>query len=211
MKFFKKIKENLKDPKKKSLTLLGIYALFFAFVFIVISFGKTVDYNYDDLEKNDDENSSEILNYNYSYKIQNNQDIIEINGVFKDGIDVFNYNGISYIKENNIYYHNNQQVVIDFNFNIDKYKYDKIELLIENSDSQTTYKESNKILYNINVSKYFEILNEDNNCNEIDCTNISIPITVEKDKIINNVLIDLSSYYGHTYTVQIIYSILIYD
>ena len=47
MKYFNKMKEFLKDPKKKSLTLLGIYALFFIFVFAVTSGGgnsSTPDY-----------------------------------------------------------------------------------------------------------------------------------------------------------------------
>ena len=41
MKFLKDIRENLKDPKKRSLTLLGFYALFFIFVFIVLNYNST--------------------------------------------------------------------------------------------------------------------------------------------------------------------------
>ena len=37
MNYFNKVKEYLKDPKKKSLTLLGIYIVFFIFVFAITS------------------------------------------------------------------------------------------------------------------------------------------------------------------------------
>ena len=154
MNFFRKVRENLKDPKKKSLTLLGIYAIFFIFVFIIIRFGETADYNYDYEKENGEETTNEVLNYNYSYKIENNKEVIEIVGTYKDKIDTFNYNGFNYIKENDIVYLNSEPIEIDFN--VDKYKYDKIELLIENSDSETKYKDSNKIVYNINLPKYFE-------------------------------------------------------
>ena len=199
MKFFKKIREYLKDPKKKSLTMLGIYAIFFIFVFIFINTGNssTPDYVPEDT-------TNEINNYEYIYKINNNEIINEITGTYKNNEDSFNYNGLNYIKKENTIYLNNAPVTLDFD--IDRYKYNNIELLIENSDSKTTYKESNKVIYNINVNKYYTLLNEVNNCNIIDCTNIEIPITVESSGNIDYVLIDLSNYYGYKYTIEINYN-----
>ena len=61
------------------------------------------------------------------------------------------------------------------------------------------------IPYNINVNKFLTLLNEVNNCNNIDCSYINVSIAVESNDYINNVLIDLSNYYGYKYTIEIIY------
>ena len=45
MKFIKVVRENLKNPKKKSLTLLVLYAIFFIFVFAVLHSVPTKDDN----------------------------------------------------------------------------------------------------------------------------------------------------------------------
>lgn len=200
MDFIKKIIENLKDPKKRSLTILGLYAIFFIFVFGVLS-GDDSSSNYSDLVE---EESNTISNYEYIYTINNNEVINQITGTYNNNEDTFNYNGINYNKKEGIIYLNNSPVTLDFD--IDRYKYNNIELLIENSDSTTTYKDSNKIVYNINVNKYFTLLNEVNNCGVIDCTTIEIPITVESDTYINHVIIDLSNYYGYKYTIEINYN-----
>ena len=197
MKFIKSLIENLKNPKKKSITLLVIYAIFFTVVFILINVGDSNNYN--DVEKNN-------LDYEYIYKVYNNETIIEISGIYENNVDTFKYYGNNYVKKEGVVYLNG--IPTQINFNIDDYKYEKIQLLIQNSESETTYKDSNKILYNINLTNYFELLNQENNCNIIDCNFILIPITVEKDKYINNVVIDLSSYYGYTYKIEITYNFL---
>lgn len=203
MNYFNKTKEFLKDPKKKSLTLLGIYAIFFIFVFAVTSSGtsSTPNYSPESKEKNIDTTSS----YEYIYKINNNEVINEINGTYNNEEDTFNYNGLNYIKKDGIIYLNNTPVD-NLDFDIDRYKYNNMELLIENSDSKTTYKDSNKIVYTMNVNEYFTLLNESNNCSNIDCTIIEIPITVESDDYINHVIIDLSNYYGYKYIIEINYN-----
>lgn len=203
MTFFHKIRENLKDPKKKSITMLIIYGIFFIFVFILISNGNSTTYNYNEYIK--EENINEITTYQYIYKINNNEVINEISGTYKDGEDIFNYNGLNYTKIDGIIYLNNNPVN-NLDFDVDRYKYEKIELLMENSDSKTTYKDSNKIVYNINVNEYFTLLNEVNNCGVIDCTIIEIPVTVESDTYINHVIIDLSNYYGYKYNIEINYN-----
>ena len=200
MNFIKKVIENLKDPKKKALTQLGLYGIFFVFVFILLSGGNSTPTTYIPEETTDT-----VSNYEYIYKINNNEIINQITGTLKNNEDTFNYNGLNYTKKEGIIYLNNAQVS-NLDFDIDRYKYEKIELLIENSDSKTTYKDSKKTVYNINVSKYFTLLNEVNNCGVIDCSLITIPITVETNNYINYVVIDLSNYYGHKYTVEINYN-----
>ena len=200
MEFIRKVREWLKDPKKKSLTQLGLYALFFVFVFILIGMGDNSSTpNYVPEETNKD-----VVNYEYIYKINNNEIINQITGTLNNSIDTFNYNGLNYIKKEGIVYLNNTPVTIDFD--IDRYKYKNIELLIENADSKTTYTDSSKVVYNMNIVEYFTLLNEVNNCSIIDCTIINVPITVEKDNHINHVLIDLSNYYGYKYIVEINYN-----
>lgn len=200
MEFIRKVREWLKDPKKKALTQLGLYAVFFIFVFILIGMGgnsSTPDYIKEDTNK-------EVTNYEYIYKINNNEVINEIVGTLNNSEDTFNYNGLNYVKKEGVIYLNNTPVTIDFD--IDIYKYKNIELLIQNADSKTTYTDSKKIVYNMNVVEYFTLLNEVNNCSVIDCTIISVPITVEKDDYISYVSIDLSNYYGHKYIVEINYN-----
>ena len=200
MEFIRKVREWLKDPKKKALTQLGLYAVFFIFVFILIGMGgnsSTPDYIKEDTNK-------EVTNYEYIYKINNNEVINEIVGTLNNSEDTFNYNGLNYVKKEGVIYLNNTPITIDFD--IDRYKYKSIELLIENADSKTTYTDSKKIVYNMNVVEYFTLLNEVNNCSVIDCTIISVPITVEKDDYISYVSIDLSNYYGHKYIVEINYN-----
>ena len=200
MEFIRKVREWLKDPKKKALTQLGLYAVFFIFVFILIGMGgnsSTPDYIKEATNK-------EVTNYEYIYKINNNEVINEIVGTLNNSEDTFNYNGLNYVKKEGVIYLNNTPITIDFD--IDRYKYKSIELLLENADSKTTYTDSKKIVYNMNVVEYFTLLNEVNNCSVIDCTIISVPITVEKDDYISYVSIDLSNYYGYKYIVEINYN-----
>jgi len=200
MDFFSKVRDNLKDPKKKALTQLGIYAIFFIFVFIVLNNSgnsSTMDYI-------PEETTDIVSNYEYIYKINNNDVINQITGTLKSEEDSFNYNSLNYIKKDSIIYFNNTPVTIDFD--VDRYKYDKTELLIENSDSKTTYTDSSKIVYNMSANEYFTLLNEVNNCSTMDCTIINVSIAVESDTYINHVIIDLSNYYGYKYIVEINYN-----
>lgn len=200
MDFFSKVRDNLKDPKKKALTQLGIYAIFFIFVFIVLNNSG----NSSNMDYIPEETTDIVSNYEYIYKINNNDVINQITGTLKSDEDSFNYNSLNYIKKDSIIYFNNTPVTIDFD--VDRYKYDKIELLIENSDSKTTYTDSSKIVYNMSANEYFTLLNEVNNCSTMDCTIINVSIAVESDTYINHVIIDLSNYYGYKYIVEINYN-----
>ena len=200
MNFLSKVRENLKEPKKKALTQLGLYAVFFIFVFILIGIGN----NSNTPIYIPEETTDTVTSYEYIYKINNNEVINQITGTLNNNEDSFNYNGLNYIKKENIIYLNNTPVTIDFD--IDRYKYEKIQVLIENSDFKTTYTDSNKVVYNMNVTEYFTLLNEVNNCGVIDCSYINTSITIESDLYINYVIIDLSNYYGHKYIIEINYN-----
>lgn len=163
MNFIKDVREKLKNPKTRSLTLLGMYAVFFIIVFILFSMSDSKTSNY--VPPIEDEKIE------YSYIVYQNGQIIETS----------------------------------------KFEYEVIERLIEESISETKYKDSNKIIYNIDLYKYFEVTNELDNCDEITCDDIDILIEINKDEFIKNVKIDLSNYYGYEYLIEIDYYIGIKD
>ncbi len=204
MEFIKKIIDGLKDPKKRSLTLLAIYALFFTFVFILIQ-NKTVKPQSEiDTQKNDT-----ITSYNYSYKITENDNITEVYGIHDDLKVTFNYNGIDYYYDGKLYTIENENKIYhdEINTNVEPYSYSTIEELIKNSEfiEKTTYKDNKeKTVYNIQAQKYFDLMNKQNNCELLDCINTYISITVESLDYINNVIIDLNEY--SNYKVEINYS-----
>ncbi|MBQ9071648.1 MAG: hypothetical protein IJY25_00625 [Bacilli bacterium] len=202
MNFIKSIRENLKDPKKKALTQLGIYLVFFIFVFAVLSGSNPPTENYIE-----EEIPVGINSYEYIYKINNNGVLLEVNGTLTDTEEIFNYNGLQYSKIGNVVYLNNE--IVTEIFNTDLYKYNNIETLIEKSEfiEKTTYKDNNeKTTYNISMDKYFSVINEINNCTNIDCTVINSNIVVESSDNINKVTIDLTNYYGYLYTIEINYN-----
>ena len=172
MNFIRKIRENLKNPRTRSFTLLALYAIFFIIVFILLSGGESINKNYiPPKEEKNDYN----YNYNYTYKI-------------------FDKDSYVYIGEND-----------------NNYNYEIIEKIIQNSDSETKYKNSTKVLYNINALKYFEILDDVSNCDNINCKDIYILITEEKYENNNYVTIDLANYYGYKYNIEIEYYVAVKD
>ena len=105
MNYFNKVKEYLKDPKKKSLTLLGIYIVFFIFVFAITS-GSSEPQSIKSFEEK--EEISFLDNYKemkgYEYKIQFIEDTItrSMEGTYYKDTTLFNYNGLRYFYENEI-------------------------------------------------------------------------------------------------------------
>ena len=166
MNFIKKIIEDLKNPKKRSVTLLGLYMVFFIIVAILFRSMPNEEIDY--------EPPKEITyEYKYTYEIYENDEYVENNDI--------------------------------------KYDYDTIEKLIENSDSQTTYKDSSRVLYNISADKYFNTFEDTLACTNLDCADISIPIEIEKEENTVDVTIDLSNYYNHKYIVKINYYVVVGD
>ena len=170
MNFFRSIKESLKDPKKKSITLLVFYLIFFIIVFILFGISDSKKNNYVPISK--EENKIEKEEYFYKYSIITDDSITEYN-----------------ILDN------------------DKYRYDALKELINKSISKTTYKEDNKIVYSIELYEYFALINELDNCDNIDCHNLVITLTLDKEDF-EEVTIDLSNYYSYNYKIKIEYSIL---
>ena len=185
MKFFRSIKENLKDPKKRSITLLVIYAVFFAFVILLIRTGDKAVYNPVNNESDDI-----IESYEFRYIINDNINKEEISGI---------WDGSTYSLTNGE----------EINFEIEMFSYWNIEKLIDNSEfvKKTTYKDGKEeTIYNIQVKEYFELLNIDNECLENSCNDITVDISVQSLDYIESVTIDLKNYYSYDYNINITYS-----
>ena len=123
MKYLKLIRENLKDPKKKSLTLIGIYLVFFIAVFALIQTGEEYEKPIQNISEKKQEESTIIenqdLDYEYAITIYDNESMYKINGLFAD--EMFD-----------VVYSDAPE---DFNYM--DYKYELLEDIEENSDSET--------------------------------------------------------------------------
>ena len=219
MKFLKN--KNKAYTKNKSIVLLSIYGVFFIFVFIMIAIGNSninSNKSYKDYMEENDKNSQvdklddEVTNYEYSYKITDNTNIIEVSGTKTKDKEIFTYNGLSYYKQDNSIYLNDvtKTLVTDDIFNTDIYNYESINNLVKgkNTKEKTTYEDGTiKEMYSINSKEYFDYMKDDK-CINIDCSNINIDITINRNSKnqIEKVNINLTSYYKYNYTVEIIYN-----
>ena len=197
MNYFNKVKEYLKDPKKKSLTLLGIYIVFFIFVFAITS-GSSEPQSIKSFEEK--EEISFLDNYKemkgYEYKIQFMEDTItrSMEGTYYKDTTLFNYNGLRYFYENELLYaiDNDSYYLSNIEYNITKLFNNNFYTILEQSkeDSKTTFNDNtSKMIYTIDsniFNKYF--LETESNFNSL--TNIEITI---KDNYIINISIDLTN------------------
>lgn len=200
MNYFNKTKEFLKDPKKKSLTLLGIYAIFFVFVFAVTSPGKSseIDPSGSFVEKK--EEISFLDNYKnmngYEYKIEFIEDTItkNIEGTYYKDTTLFNFNNLRYFYENDLLYviDNDTYSLANIEYNISKLLNNSFYTVLEQAkeDSKTTFNDgTSKIIYTIDsniINKYFfEIESNYNSLNSIEI--------IMKDNYITNISIDLNN------------------
>jgi len=201
---FKTIKENLSNPKTKSLTLLGLYTLFFIFIAVIFRQSGAVSTN----EVNDSQLQEEtgVYSYEYNYSFNINNELTNILGTHYKEKDSFNINESKYYKENdNIIDVNNPNAIIELVFNIDNYSYSNIEKLIQSSSfkEKTTYNDgSSKTIYQINILD----LNIIDYCLNNECSEQLIEYTVLEDEYINSVTIDLTNYYGYNYIITLNYN-----
>ena len=204
----KSIREALKDPKKKSLTLLIIYIIFFIFVFSYIN---THNYNSKPLPNNDkkidknEPNIDKIDSYEYAYDININDEIVKIDGTYYNNQEVFLLNDIKYVlQDNKIYLFDDNSLVDNIKYPLTKLNYNSLKTFIKSFEyeSKTEYKDKNtKYQYLINngdMSKYLE--NEG-------VTEGNTIFTIYEDDYIYEIDIDLSKYYNvDKYLISIKYS-----
>lgn len=193
---YKKYKEFISVPKNRSLILIGIYAVFFAFVFIVLNTYKTVSEPLPvdtTIEKQEDNTNTEVTSYEYTYDFNINDVITNIQGTFYNDDELFTMNNLKYYIKDGIIYSIDNIKQENFEYTISKFKYNTIESIVNNFsyETKTEYKDGTiKYEYIIPNNEFGKFYNE-GNMNE---GNVSI--TVMKNNYINQVDINLSSYYN---------------
>lgn len=196
MKFIKKIKqvkEKLKNPKTRSLTLLGLYALFFIFVFIFINVNTNTNTQVDEkLELSPIENYKNMKSYQYKITLFSNT-LKEASGTFYLDTSLFNYEFNKYYYEENLLYliDNDSYYLSSIDYNIIKLFNNNFYYLLKDlkEESTTTYNDGKMDLnYVVDANLFYNYFFEEDKfydtkvnliikCDETNITNISIDLT----------------------------------
>ena len=202
--YWKKFKEFRKDPKKKSISLLIIYGIFFIFVFIYIKSGNKVtppvnnNINQNINESTNKENI--VTSYEYSYNIKINENIIELSGVYFNGQNEFKIDE-KYTTTDNSIKINDYQIKVD---TLNKLEYNNLKSFLDkyNLNSRKTEYNDNTIKYEYEIpnNEFSAFLEEENN------TDGKVIIDVIEKKYIEKVNINLKDYYNmDNYIISIEY------
>ena len=192
MNYIKQTKEFLKDPKKKALTQLAIYGVFFIFVFILInSSGKEVNTPTIEESKTPIEYYEDMTSYDYKviYTSIDKADIIE--GTYYDNKSLFTYNNLKYYYEDLLYVINNDSYILsNIEYDVSKIFNKNLHSISDNlnEESKTTYKDG-KVITNYTLDSniiYNYLYNTESTYTNL----VSVSIT-ESDDIITNITIDL--------------------
>lgn len=92
--FIKSIREGLKNPKKKAITQLILYVIFFAIVFLLLANAENKS-DYVDIAKPKEKS----ISYDYIYDINQNNIIDHIMGTSSDENDFYSYDKIKKLIE----------------------------------------------------------------------------------------------------------------
>lgn len=194
MKYIKNMREALKDPKKKALTQLGLYAIFFAFVFILVGLSNTVPSDVVVEEyKTPKKNYEDMVSYNYKiiYTSMDRIDVIE--GAYYNSTSLFTYNNLRYYYEDYLYVINdNSYALSSIEYNIAKIFNKNLFTIFNELEevSTTTYKNGMIMTdYKIDSNKIYNYLFDEGSTYS-NTTNISI---TEKENVITSIVLDLTN------------------
>ena len=162
--FFKSIRTNLKDPKKKSLTLLGIYFVFFVFVYIFINTSNSsapVVEPEKERPFSDYYLSMNSYKYKFSYTFKDSVKIAE--GIYYKNTSLLTYDELKYYYENDSFYliDNNYYYLSDIEYNISKLFNNKLYEILKAST------EKSKISYSDGTNELNYIVDSNVLCNYI--------------------------------------------
>ncbi len=200
----KKVRENLKNPKTKSLTLLGIYAVFFIIVYILIRTGEPVEHA--SVVKKE---IKSVSSYEFTIELNDNSTVTKTLGNYNNNSITFNVLDTGYYYQNGKYYLNGEEIEEYDLFDPINYTYSNITSLKEKGTflEETTYSDGHKkASYNLSINDYFNTLGIYYDCNLDNCDEINILLVIEYNEYINNVSIDLSNFYGYLYQINIQYT-----
>lgn len=208
MNYIKGIREALKDPKKKSLVQLGLYGVFFIFVFILLNSGgsSNIDTPIIEEEKTGIEAYVEMLSYDYKVTYTNLNKIDIIEGTYYNNNSIFTYNNLKYYYEDSLYIIDNDSYYLsNIEYDITKIFNKNLYSIITNleEESKTTYKDGKEVInYVVDSNKIYNYLYD----LESNYTNLaSVSITLVND-IVTNVQIDLTNLGLDLIKIEIEYS-----
>ena len=195
--YFRKFNEIRKNPKKRSISLLIIYGIFFIIVFIYIYNTKPINTPNEINSFND--SLGKVSNYEYDIEFNINDELISFNGYYLNSENKLNIDS-NYTLNNNVIMY--KGIIIRYDLIINKLSYNSMDNFIKNYEyeSKTEYKDSNiKYEYIINNKDIASYLGEDNKYEG------NTNITVYKKDYISEIDIDLSNYYNSKYIIKIKY------
>lgn len=211
MKYFKIIRDGLKDPKKKSLTLLGIYFIFFVFVYIVLNGSNSNQSSTAIVDKSIfSEYYNSISGYKYKITYNDLEGLKTVEGTYCKDKSLFTYNGMKYYFENDLLYliDNDSYYLSNIEYNVSKLFNKNLYTILRDlkEESKTTYNDGttemnysidSNVLYNYlydTTSEYSNLVNlkiiqsNDNIIMNFNLTNLGInlsEINVEYSNINN--------------------------
>ena len=206
MKNIKELKEMLKNPKKKALVQLCLYAIFFIFVAILLRGADNKPTKIIEEQKSPIEFYEDMESYNYKVTYTNFDKVDTIDGTYVDNISIFDFNNFKYYYEEDLYIiDNDSYYLMDIEYNISKIFNNNLINIIEDleEESKTTYKDGTIVTnYTIDSNELYNYLfdleyNYDNKC--------TITIT-ENENEIYNIIIDTTNLGLNLTKIEVEYS-----
>ena len=194
MNYIKQTKEFLKDPKKKAITQLAIYGVFFIFVFILInSSGNRVTTPIIEESKTPTEYYADMTSYDYKVTYTNIDKVDIIEGTYYNNTSLFDYNNLKYYYEDMLYViNNNSYILSSIEYDVTKIFNNNLHTIFENlnEESKTTYKDGKVITnYTLDSNIIYKYLY---NMESTYANLVSVSIT-ESENVITNITIDLNN------------------
>ena len=194
MNYIKQTKEFLKDPKKKALTQLAIYGVFFIFVFMLInSSGNKVNTPIIEDTKTPIEYYEDMSSYDYKVVYTNIDKVDIIEGTYYNNTSLFTYNYLKYYYKDMLYVINNDSYILsNIEYDISKIFNKNLYTIFENlnEESKTTYKDGKVIInYTLDSNILYKYLY---NIESTYTNLVNVSIT-ESNDVITNITIDLTN------------------
>ena len=192
MKYIKEIREMLKDPKKKAITQLGLYFIFFVIVFLLLNSGDNIDPTSPVKQKESATTTyKEMTGYTYKVTYTSMERVDVIEGTYYNNKSLFTYNNFKYYLDELLYIIDNDTYsVANIEYNISKIFSKNLYTIFEKlkEESKTTYTDGTIVTnYIIDSNEAYKYLND---LDSGYSNKVSVSIT-EKDDIITKVSFNL--------------------